>query len=233
MIAQGVGTPLMQRARALAREPAKADEKEEAVYLALNGYMCSEPSRGTHVTTGTVFKLDSAGSENLYWVCVTPACDMAPRPNKIKELGELRAMTVVRVRKVPERQDGLKKATEMNHLFVVDRASNVLVFEINPLRIETMYAKRMAKLEKSSFTVVWIRDEALKELVANDLTPVEMSAEGTPPKRKISIDQRMVVVGQLREAYASRLMQVTGGHISRIGIDFVNFEASTKTRKPK
>lgn len=202
------------------------------MYLALNGYMCSEPSRGTHVTTGTVFKLDSVDSENLYWVCVTPACDMAPRPNKIKELGELRAMTVVRVRKVHERHDGLKKATEMNHLFVVDRASeykDVLVFEINPLRIETMYAKRMAKLEESSFTVVWVRAEALKELFANDLTQAESSAAGTPPEHKISIEQRMVVVGQLREAYASRLMQVSGGHSSRIGIDFVNFEAS----KPK
>lgn len=237
MAAQGVGTTLMQRARALARELTKPGEKDEAVYLALNGYMCSEPSRGTHVTTGTVFKLGTVDdSEDLYWVCVTPACDMAPRPNKITELGEFRAMTVVRVRKVPERQDGLKKATDMNHLFVVDRASkykDVLVFEILPLRIETMYAKRLAKLEESSFTVAWVRSEALKELVANDLTQVESGAEGTPPKRKISIEQRMVVVGQLREAYASRLMQVAGGHSSRIGIDFVNFDASKKGSKHK
>jgi hypothetical protein len=49
---------------------------------------------------------------------------------------------------------------------------------------------------------------------------VDPSIETSANARRF-IDTEFEVVGQLRPAYASRLLQITGQHLSRIGVDFI------------
>ncbi|WAS94534.1 response regulator receiver domain [Nannocystis punicea] len=223
-------------ARRAARAPSSISDRD--VCLALNAFLCSEKFARDHVTTGTVFR-EVGGSRDVYWICATPACDMVVRPNAqkvaeagkvsrepakkaspedkpprwVKELesGSIRAVMVLRGIAVPDA--GLDKcltnATKLKHIFLHDvgleedgvaplRAIEVLAEDLS---VEQMYAADLAIVKNRRFRVF---------RVSADQGKVELKGI------------EMMVVGQLRKQYAARLLQASGHHGSRIGIDFEN-----------
>lgn len=202
-------------ARGLANETPQEDPQAEkdAVYHALNAFLCSErPERFCRmesVTTGTVFSCvrSEPGSQDLsYWVCVTPACDMVVRESPREE--DLRTFSALRVKKVGLRK-ALKNATYCQHIFI-DNLGHPLVLEVGENRnvrslpADTMHAVNMATLE---------RDSAGTATFSAYIYCDGMSRPKEPRK--------MTVVGQLRQSYASRLLQEAGDYGARIGVDFV------------
>lgn len=223
-------------ARRAARAPSHISDRD--VCLALNAFLCSERFARDHVTTGTVFR-EVGGRQDVYWICATPACDMVVRSNAqkvaeavkvsreqakkasaedkpprwIKELesGSIRAVTVLRGMAVSDAalDRCLTNATKLKHIFLHDvgleedgapplRAIEVLADE---LAVEQMYAADLAVVKERRFRVFRVSADQGKA----ELKGVEM-----------------MVVGQLRKQYAARLLQTSGHHSSRIGIDFEN-----------
>ena len=202
-----------------------------------------------HVTTGTVFRCNGCtdvSSDRCYWVCVTPSCDMEirrgdPDPRE----SDLRTITALRLTRVDKlsndeknrSQDetaralksatkikkALKRATDCRHVFVKDDGEELVLAVGN--RADTMHALKLAAVE--SDTGIPDGLGTFRALVYRD-RPVECTCE----MGKVAIvDDRMAlpreprtlrVIGQLRESYASRLLQEAGGYRARIGVDFVN-----------
>lgn len=216
---------LINRSRELAKT--SLDCSHESVSLVLNAYMCSEEFAAGCLTTGTIFR--RSNEDGIYWACMIPACDMVPKENKLKELGNLRAMTVLRLKKVPPTPKLLTNVTHLRHVFVREHDRSTIMLEAiattgdsRTLLTETMYARNLARVKQGSFDAVWIREDALDQLLGQDRTaPAEPSAPDGLLRPSAPLELKMVVVAQLREAYASRLLQDAGGHNSRIGVDFV------------
>jgi len=194
----------------LARSDGDQEPKALDVVANLNQFLCSEPFEGKYVQTGTIFR-GADGTTNSYWVCVTPACDMVPRkPTSGRwedDLHPLRPMSAISA-SAANVSTALKNATRANYIFFVDndkiRAAEVLPALINQPLNEVMLVDDQAITDPSgNFFVYLIRKEE------------ERPSFGT----KI----QMRAVAQLRNQYASRLLQATGNHLSRIGVDFENF----------
>lgn len=223
------------RARETARTPDSVGDLD--VCLALNAFLCSERFTRAHVTTGTIFR-EANGREDVYWICATPACDMALRPGRqvpqdvrsttpgkplaerperwIKELEghKIRSMTVLRglVVRDDKLEKCLKAATELEHVFFRDRV------------LEEQGKQSLRALEVLS------KELSTEQMYATGLAVVEngrfrvfkVSGKHSERDELLVTTVEMVVVGQLRKPYAARLLQTTGQHGSRIAVDFEN-----------
>lgn len=97
---EGASSSNLERARSMALLPTEPTPKDPDIILALNDFLCCEAYRGNHVRTGTIFARADGEEQDIYWICVTPACDMVPRPAGSDQwegdLHPLRPMTVLR-----------------------------------------------------------------------------------------------------------------------------------------
>jgi hypothetical protein len=220
--ARVLGRQLRERAASHHREgPTEQD------VLHLNAFLCSESFGHHHLHIGTIFVHRTA--EPQYWVCVTPGCDMVPRqPDEglnpwAAELDPFRPVVALRLKLLTGVSDIRKKALQFahqaRHLFFWDQAQKAdqpLVAacfqetaDPNP-RLEQLFAIDRARVQEDGS----IR---LYRLVAKK----NGAGEGYPPVLEL-IDCEPVA--QLRAPYAERVVQVVGGHVSRIGVDFVRFK---------
>ena len=53
--------------------------QDNIVFFELNAFMSSDAFKGSHITTGTIFKHDH---DDFWWMCCSPACDMEVRDPK-------------------------------------------------------------------------------------------------------------------------------------------------------
>jgi hypothetical protein len=196
----------LEAASSLARSSSK--QPLEAVLLELNAFLCSAPFAGSHVTTGTVFR-DVSSQE--CWLCVSPACELVPRKPLQStwqhELHPCLPMFALRLKSagahgaLTEAHDGrsifIRDGQEISVLHVVDANTK--------LPVPVMF---MASNEGRT-------DEGIFAAHA-----VMVTAEDTVATPQFTL-KRFVAVAQLRHEYADRLLQLTGQHTSRIGVDFV------------
>jgi hypothetical protein len=198
---------------------------DEADLLHLNAFLCSRSFDHHHLHVGTIFVLRDP--EPQYWVCVTPACDMVPRlPDEkmnpwMAELDEFRPVLALRLKRLTGESDIRKKALQgahrARHLFFWDRAASedrpivVACFQEtadpNPW-LEQMLAVGRARV-REDHTLQLYRLVARKDQIGR--------APEAPELEPITCEP----VAQLRAPYAERVVQVVGGHVSRIGVDFV------------
>lgn len=180
------------------------------VLHALNCFLCSDDFSDRNITTGTIFCDDEAKE---WWVCVWPQCDMVPREPK----GELQwrqalrpgmPMFALRLQEVTLGAS-LERAEDGRHVFLKVgskrlclRAFDEMTHQPNPY---------MFILEDN---IVGTDSTFRAYFLQND-------ANGKP----VTNLKQFRAVAQLRDAYANRLLQQTGHHTSRIGVDYVNFIA--------
>jgi hypothetical protein len=175
----------------------------------LNAFLSTERFAKSRITTGTVFTKDDE-----FWMVATPACDLTSRVPKnreawMKSLHPVRAMVAIKLAKV-KMKTALASATQGKHAFLVrgEEALSLAVFDPSTSSpdAEMFFAIDAGKValtdEKFVFKAVSVKQ-----------------SEEVP---KLSDVIEYEVVGQLRPNYASRVLQVTGAHLSRIGIDFFN-----------
>jgi hypothetical protein len=197
----------LKNAAALAHVDHPMDDVDVISFL--NAFLSTERFAKSRITTGTVF---AKGDE--FWMVATPACDLTSRVPKsreawMKSLHPVRAMVAIKLAKV-KMTTALGSATQGKHAFLVrgEEALSLAVFDptTSSPDAEMFFAIDAGKVvlrdEKSVFKAVSVKQ-----------------SEDVP---KLSEVVEYEVVGQLRPNYASRVLQVTGAHLSRIGIDFFN-----------
>jgi hypothetical protein len=179
-----------------------------AVISHLNAFVSTEPFTRSRITTGTVFK-----SGDDFWMVASPACDLTGREPKgqewMKSIHPLRSLLAVRLT-VADLHHALKIATEGRHAFILHESKPVCL---------TVFDRQTSAPNTEMFLAV---DAGRIEFLANG--PVFRAHriirdEALP---QFSVAAEFEVVGQLRPAYASRVLQMTGYHLARIGIDFFN-----------
>ncbi len=224
--AREVATDLLSRrfsaaADAMARAielRAQADEERAPSVpelLELNAFLASAEFTRHHLRLGTVFAHGS-----LVWICVTPACDMAPRKRSVEvdpwavEMDPLRPFQALRVdvlRSDKQIRGALEEAERGRYVFFRDfrgtpavaRAARCLhpsTGEPNP-RLEVLFADERAVVTAGRVRVF----------------RCERGLDGLPAFAAMDCE----VVSQLRAPYAERLGHTVGHHLSRIGVNFL------------
>jgi hypothetical protein len=189
----------------------------EDVLLALNCFLSTEAFRSGHLTTGTVFRLPISKE---HWVCMTPACDMVVR-EPIEEQVWTRAIypmrPMVAVRLNSEQHDRALGSAERGHYVFVEVGGDRNSFSVFP-KGKDLPSYEFFFLHDAGRTTT-AEAHNLPKFRASRVE-VDPSIETSANARRF-IDTEFEVVGQLRPAYASRLLQITGQHLSRIGVDFI------------
>lgn len=200
---------ILSRAAALAHVDHPIDPG--AVVSFLNAFLSTETFAKSRITTGTIF---SAGDD--YWMVATPACDLtsrSPGPAQawMKSIHPVRAMVAVRLQKANP-VDALKRATQGRFAFVTRPT-------------ETLYLSLLDNMTSTPDPEIFFTLDAGKVAVAAGdalvFRAMRVLQAGNVPQ--FAPEAEFTVVGQLRPNYASRVLQLTGSHLSRIGIDFFNF----------
>ena len=212
---EGTFAATMKRARELLRLDSKT--KDADVIHALNAFLCATAVRNRHVGLGCMFrKVERAPAEqDLLWICVTPACDMVPRePNSSgwhKQLHPLRPMIALRGKVLAANERLLRAAENGRYVFwTIDGKRVVVETAAEPARqpkLEVFIVEKSALLDGNRhFMTYEIARQGEAEQAALSPTKIEMEA-----------------LAQLRIPYANRLLHEAGHHLSRMGVDFVNF----------
>ena len=220
--AEGTGSET-RMARALRLAHVRAEVSEERTLLRLNHHLSSNPVVSDHLTSGSVFEDEQGG----HWLCVTPACDMVPgrgygrsgpiQPGKTFLAMQLRPVpssaAVVAAKDLGKRAP----AEQGRHVFIRDDESGVTtVLEAidsssHQPKIEAFASKADPLIENGRFSVMEVR-----------LVKDENTGEETFELK----ERQCRIVGRLRDAYADRLLHMTGHYLSRIGVDFYGREGT-------
>lgn len=174
------------------------------MYHALNMNLSSKDYREKHVSTGTVL----FDQENKLWyVCVSPACDMVPTQETApinKRLTPHRMIQVLRLFKVGA-EEALENATRSKYIYAYENGERLYFSVTNP---ET-------DLPVSDYLVILNYKTKLDERYHEALT---FKANGEDiDKVKISLKLK----SQLRTGYAERFQNMASHHSGRIGVDFI------------
>jgi hypothetical protein len=197
-------------AQLLARpHPAGLDHAD--VMFKLNNFLSTERARRINPTTGTIFR--ELGSDT-YWVAASPACDLAARkPGKFQkwahQLHPTVALTALHLAKA-EINTALKKAEQGQYVFLdIDgqkKAFSVVDAGTSQPVYETIFLENEGRLDADGV-----------------FEGVRLIVDATAGRGLIAT--KFEVVAQLRPTNANRVLQLTGQHFSRIGMDFVGTAA--------
>ncbi len=184
----------------------------KSVLHALNAYQSSEPFASTFITTGTIM-LSHDNTGRRWWVCVEPACSTVPSqaPENSKFI---QCQLLELICKTADADEIISNATKSDHLFVMldgKREFLSIVNEFDQPLVRTAFVPKRNQIEISEekhevdlYFPTLNKDEPLLEV------------------------RRMQIVAQLHEPYANRLLHLTGHHLSRIGLDFVDLPQSSR-----
>jgi len=184
---------------------------------ALNAYQSSVPFEGKYVTTGTVMMSnDPEEGGERWWVCVQPACDTVPeQANEDHKYIHCRLLSLFKLHETDVQQDSIENASQSRYLFVKCNEERVFLSveneksdQPNPI---SAYVNKVNQVE--------------------DAAPYPKTVIHIPKKNSDEIGfvkLEMSLIAQLHEPYANRLLHITGHHLSRIGLDFVDWPTEKK-----
>ena len=187
-------------------------EVRKRAALSHNVLVCSKPPEGWHLSTGHIFMMNEDT-----WICLSPACDMAPGQfsgPRVAELGS--RLPFMAVRLTPVRDDRLPEdLTSGRYVFLkIDDA--VKSFSFNPHSANSapdwdiLYAENRGEFSGENFRFTVIR--------------IEGSGTGAITR----VPHEAQVVAQLRYEYALNFVHKLGGSLTRIGLDFSDGRSPTE-----
>lgn len=178
--------------------------------LSHNMLVCSKPPEGWHLSTGHIFTM----SEDT-WICLSPACDMAPGQisgPRGTELGSRLPFMAVRL---TPRDDRLPQDLNSGrYVFLkIDDAVKSFRFNFHDANSapdwDILYAENRGEFSGENFRFTVIR------IGGGETGPIT----GTRHKAQ--------VVAQLRYEYALNFVHKLGGSLTRIGLDFSDGRSPT------
>lgn len=174
------------------------------MYHALNMNLSSKDYREKHISTGTVL-FDQ--KNNLWYVCVSPACDMVPTQETApinKRLTPHRMIQVLRLFKVSA-EEALENATRSKYIYAYENGER---FYFSVTNLET-------DLPVSDYLVILNYKTKLDERYHEALT---FKANGEDIE---NVRIKLKLKSQLRSGYAERFQNMASHHSGRIGVDFI------------
>ncbi len=192
----------------------------------LNCFLNTEKFKRGHITTGSIVR--TLGGED-YWICLSPACDMEdrePSNNQIwaKELFPVRAFVIVRL----ERIDGEVKEHKKAHKRAFEKATDGYTAFVENADGRHVFSLFRGGAAQPSYEFLFPANAGKVDL-DHALTYPRFKAfrlgrpvSTEPVEHRTMMEVDFEVIGQMREQYASRFLQVIGQHLSRIGVDYVN-----------
>ncbi|MFM2592734.1 response regulator receiver domain [Vibrio harveyi] len=188
-------------------------ETKRLICKHLNAYRCSEAVTGEQINTGHIVKVNKE-----YYVCLTPACDLQPGRIKgwRKELGSLLPVKLVRLfefnKRYSKEDKFLKKLTSGdNVIFHTEEGIEQLTL-VEQTGNNPMWEQMLLHNEGA---ISW---QDNKPTVTLTRTFVRQDYKHTVS----SATYEVPIVAQLRYEYALNLLQILGGSLSRVGLDFEN-----------
>jgi hypothetical protein len=190
------------------------EESDEAnIIFELNSFLSTEKFSRDHISTGTIFR--QRDEPSAWWICMSPACDMTSRaPSEDHKwhhgLHPFRGMVAMSITPTKGHRCDLEKAHfgRAIYLKTPDGPIQFKVFDKNDLPVwEFMILRNAGAVQLDVDSKPYIE---AKRILRGDQNNSDVEL------KLVTFD----IIGQLRADYASRLLQATGGHLSRIGIDY-------------
>lgn len=185
----------------------------KAVSFRLNNFLSTERFSRAYLTTGTIFR-----DEADLWVASSPACDLVARKPGVDQawahtIHPMTAFIAVKLHPSASWDGPLTEATKGNHVYLeLDGKPSAwkLVNAVSQPSYEFFFAHDEGRVlevaGKTSFSASRLKVDAANH---HHLTPGEFE-----------------IVGQMREVNATRALQATGHHLSRVGLDFIDLPKS-------
>lgn len=175
----------------------------------LNNFLSTERFRRAHITTGTVFFGDGK-----YFVAASPACDLVARKPGADQAWAHAIHPLTPVVAILLHEDkidsALADAERAQHLFIQVGEKNMALRLTNSVAqpsYEFFLTKNEGRVFESSGKIMFNATRlALKTDQSGDVD---------------SINDVFEVVGQLRGVNATRVLDMAGRHLSRIGLDYI------------
>lgn len=190
-------------------------------FFRLNSFSSTEKFGRAHITTGTIFKHPTNGQ---YFVAASPACDLVARRPSVDQswahlIHPLTPAVAVLLQPVAI-QGALNEASQGRHIFL-EHGSEKKAFKFvagpgNQPPYEFLILKNEGR----------VRQHEGKTLFdATRLKPKQIEIDGQLQDSLTERDwndESFEIVAQLREVNATHILQITGQHLSRIGLDFIS-----------
>jgi hypothetical protein len=194
--------------------------QDESIFFELNAFMSSDKFKGSHLTTGTIFKLDH---DRHWWMCCSAACDMEARQPKSgtwqDEIYPFKSIIALRLKPIAKPLSNLKDAENARRIYLRCAEGNQRQFEVlsdnsDPLW-EILFLDNAGHVDKTNTEK---KDGVFSGRFVKPLVNCAGTGEGpqTCQLQKVEFS----VMGQLRPEYANRILQITGNYLSRIGVNF-------------
>lgn len=183
-----------------------------------NAFVASKPIGGFHLEFGHILEIDE-----IFWICLTPACDMSPtvRRNKGIEPDDLegqKRFVALRLHDVPLK-DALKNAQRAEHVFVN-------LAQQNGGTKATAFA--LAKTPKAAPAIMTMYAESdgrflpgKPELQVRYVDTHEVQGVEVASREFVFANHPARVCGHLRYEYALHIQAMYADGQSRIGLDYV------------
>ncbi|MFI7823962.1 hypothetical protein ACFMJK_11605, partial [Acinetobacter baumannii] len=176
----------------------------------LNAFSCTIPPTSSHLTTGTILKLN----DSSLWLCLSPACDLVPgqRANAWRErIGtDYTVIKAVKLKPANIKEANISSNTN-EYLFVkhddgIVHAYYIALANSNPIW-DVFYADNSGRLDENyQVKLTCIRKDD------NPSVKVLLTAKNYDAE----------VIAELRYEYALNFLQKLGNNQMRIGLGYTN-----------
>ncbi|PRH85455.1 hypothetical protein C5L14_20920 [Labrys okinawensis] len=208
------------RARQLAHwtDDAEPDWRGKVV-TSVNAFMVSDEFRGSHITTGSVL-YDPATEK--YWLCVSPACDLVPRGEELSRIVQVIQLNEENVVGDLSRGDRIVVTVKGG-----SKVLRVLHAETRQPDLRAIYLPHGTTVQVDAASgdpmLQGASGEQVQRLIVGAAAAELVDPQGDAKRALAEFGLSTYrVVSQLRSAFALRLLHVTGHHLSRVGVDFVD-----------
>lgn len=181
-----------------------------------NKFVSTQEFSESHLTNGTIFRAADDDGNFDYWVCTYASCDLVPRESKGKswrnQLFPFRPFTAVKLVPNGKPEANVPNAEDARILFFECDGKGVCFKALNDEdkpNIERMYGMDALVVQQEAGKKVFRAHRLFRKKDENKEDCLE------------SQSCVFEVVGQLRRAYASRLLAKVANHKSRIGLDYI------------
>lgn len=213
------GKYLLDGAVSLARTKGRVVNSD--VLFRLNSFSSTERFSRANITTGTVFRHTLS---DRYFIAASPACDLVarvPSPDQwwSNSIHPLTPLVAVMLNSASSDQ-ALNEATQGNHIFLEigkdKKAFKAVAGPGHHPPFEFLILKNEGRVREKDGRTVF----DAKRLLRKQTEAVEIKEASKSDSEWV--DGEFEVVAQLRSVYATHILQLTGQHLSRIGLDFTS-----------
>lgn len=197
------------------------------ILFRLNSFFSTERFRRAHLTTGTIIRQPST---NTYWVVATPACDLVarePGPDQAwaQAIHPITSLVAIMLHPVDAIDSALSEAANARHVFLEADDSTKKVFKlvngVGQPSYEFLFAQDEGRVRHEAGRILFSASRLVHVVPTLDDGEALNEADGGV-RTSCFVDEEFEVIDQLRGLNATRVLQMAGQHLSRIGLDYMN-----------